>query len=83
MMKHLQSEDVLRRVRAFTGLIMFHIELHDFSCRSGSDGTTNHFMSHLIDFFAGQRTAIDTGWVLLGDRWHLPRFGELSLASCM
>ena len=25
----------------------------------------------------------DTGWVLLGARWHLPRFGELSLASCM
>ena len=60
MMKHVQSEDVLRRVRAFIGLIVFHIELHDFLRRPGNDGTTKQFMSHLsqFDFFAGQRTAI-------------------------
>jgi hypothetical protein len=53
--------------------------LRDFLCSPGSDGTTKQYMSYLsqFDFFAGQRTAIDTGWVLLGARWHLPR-----LASC-
>ena len=49
---------------------VLHIELHDCLCRLGSDGTTKQFMFHLrqFDFFAGQRTAIDTGWVLLGAR---------------
>ena len=77
MMKHVQSEDVLRRVQAFIGLIVCFI----LSCMIfyvALAATEQRIISCLIDRL-GQRTAIDTDWVLFGDRLHLPRFGELSL----